>query len=63
MPCCLFYCPVAFQRDQKPFKRVIVIKKVIVKVITPHNESLGCLWPCVARVFVGFRGKELREKK
>ena len=23
MPCCLFYCPLAFQRDPKPFKRVI----------------------------------------
>ena len=26
MPCCLFYCPLAFQRDPKPFKRVIVFR-------------------------------------
>ena len=26
MPCCLFYCPLAFQRDPKPFKRVIAFR-------------------------------------
>ena len=26
MPCCLFYCPLAFQLDPKPFKRVIAFR-------------------------------------
>ena len=26
MPCCLFYCPLAFQSDPKPFKRVIAFR-------------------------------------
>ena len=26
MACCLFYCPLAFQRDPKPLKRVIVFR-------------------------------------
>ena len=26
MPCCLFYCSVAFQSDPKPFKRVIAFR-------------------------------------
>ena len=26
MPCCLFYCLLAFQRDPKPFKRVIAFR-------------------------------------
>ena len=33
MPCCLFYCPLAFQRDPKPFKRVIVFR-----VSSPKEE-------------------------
>ena len=33
MPCCLFYCPLAFQRDLKPFKRVIVFR-----VSSPKKE-------------------------
>ena len=26
MPCCLFYCLLAFQRDRKPFQRVIAFR-------------------------------------
>ena len=33
MPCCLFYCPLTFQRDPKPFKRVIVFR-----VSSPKKE-------------------------
>ena len=34
MPCCLFYCHLAFQRDPKPFKRVIVFR-----VSSPREET------------------------
>ena len=34
MACCLFYCPLAFQRDPKPFKRVIVFR-----VSSPKKEQ------------------------
>ena len=33
MLCCLFYCPVAFQCDPKPFKRVIAFR-----VSSPKKE-------------------------
>ena len=33
MPFCLFYCSLAFQRDPKPFKRVIVSR-----VSSPKKE-------------------------
>ena len=33
MPCCLFYCLLAFQRDPKPFKRVITFR-----VSSPKKE-------------------------
>ena len=33
MPCCLFYCHLAFQSDPKPFKRVIAFR-----VSSPKKE-------------------------
>ena len=42
MPCCLFYCPLAFQRHPKLFKRVIAFRvsspKKEYKVISVHNK-------------------------
>ena len=35
MPCCLFYCPLAFQLDPKPFKRVIAFR------VSPLKKSKG----------------------
>ena len=35
MPCCLFYCPLAFQLDPKPFKRVIAFR------VSPLRKSKG----------------------
>ena len=35
MPCCPFYCPVAFQRNPQPFKRVIAFR-----VSSPKKEGV-----------------------